>query len=254
MKTLSTLSFDADPAFKAAVLRQLDDQAAWARFAPVVVDDRSIMLGIMGRTREPSAATALGLAVAVLDVGFMLYDGFPETAEDTREFIRARRDLIDAIPVGIDFGDFAGRYCRGLLDEHALEFRRLVHSPDVGRLQYDICEALAVDPKGGFLDEDLQRRVNSRLGDILGVIPYQYQTSGIVDPAVRETQQALEILEAVCRLPRDPFASGDAADLLLNALFADVDAEHTFEEGTERQNRLFLRTLAAIAGDQGRRA
>ncbi len=247
------LSFHADPALKADILRQLDAQAARARLAPIVVVGRSIMLGVMGRTREPEAAAALGLTEAVLDVGFFLYDGFPETADDTRAFIQTRRKLIEIIPVGVDFADFAGHYCRGLLDDPTLEFRRLVHSPAVGRLRLEICEALEVDPRGAFLDDDLQQRVNSRLGDILGVIAYQYQTSGLVDRAVRETRQALEILEAICRLPHDPFASGDAADLLLNALFADVDAAHTFEGGTERQNRLFLRLLAAITGDAGRR-
>ncbi len=251
--TSPVLSFYGDPALKAVVLKQLDDQAARARSAPVVVGGHTIMLCIMGRTRDLAAAAALGIPEAVLDVGFSLYDGFPETADDTREFIRTRRKLIDAIPVGVDFADFAGYYCRGLLDDPALEFRRLVHSPDVGRLRYEICEALEVDPRGGFLDGDLQRRVNSRLGDILGVIPYQHQTSGLVDPAVRKTHQALEILEAVCRLPRDPFATGDAADLLLNALFADVDAEHTFEIGIERQNRLFVRLLATTADGLGRR-
>ncbi|MBL8095479.1 MAG: hypothetical protein JNL73_15010 [Anaerolineales bacterium] len=244
------LSFHADPACKAAILEQLEAQSAKGRLAPVIVGERSISLGTIGRLPEPGTAAAIGLPEPVLDVGFFLYDGFPETVDDTREFIQTRRKLIDTIPVGVDFGDFAGHYCRGLLDEPELEFRRLIHTPAVGHLRYEICEALAVDPRGAFLDEDLQRRVNSRLGDILGVIPYQYQTTGQVDPAVRKTQKALEILEAVCRLPHDPNAAGDAADFTLYALFADIDAEHSFEEGTRRQRKLFVRLLKQAGHDR----
>ena len=241
------LSFHADPARKTALLAQLDAQAAKAKLAKVVVGDRLISLDTIGRMPEPGTAAALGLPEAVLDVGFFLYDGFPETADDTREFIQARRELIDVLPVGVDLTDFAGRYCSGLLEDPEQEFRKLVHSPDVGQLRYEIREALDVDPTGVFLDDDLRRRVNSRLGDILGVIPYQFQTSGQVDPAVRQTHRALEILEAILRLPQDPIASGDAADFMLNALFADLDAEHTFEEGTRRQRRLFVRVLSQIS-------
>lgn len=241
------LSFHADPALKAAILAQLDSQAAKAKWAKVVVGDRLISLDTIGRMPEAGTAAALGLPEAVLDIGFFLYDGFPETAAETREFIETRRELIDALPVGADLTDFAGLYCSGLLEDPELEFRKLVHSRDVGRLRHEISEALQVDPKGAFLDDDLRRRVNSRLGDILGVIPYQFQTSGQIDPAVRETQKALEILEAICRLPQDPNATGDAADLMLYARFADYDPEHTFEEGTRRQCRLFHRVILDIA-------
>lgn len=240
------LSFHADPDLKVAILAQLDAQAAKAKLAKVVVGARLISLDTVGRMPEPGTAPALGLPEAVLDVGFFLYDGFPESADDTREFIQVRRELIDALPVGVDLDDFAGHYCRGLLEDPEQEFRKLVHSLELGQLRYEISEALEVDPKGAFLDDDLRRRVNSRLGDILGVIPYQFQTSGQVDPAVRDTHKALEILEAICRLPEDAIASGDAADLMLYARFADVDAEHTFEEGIQRQRRLFLRVLRQL--------
>lgn len=240
------LSFHADPDLKVAILAQLDAQAAKAKLAKVVVGARLISLDTVGRMPEPGTAPALGLPEAVLDVGFFLYDGFPESADDTREFIQVRRELIDALPVGVDLDDFAGHYCRGLLEDPEQEFQKLVHSLELGQLRYEISEALEVDPKGAFLDDDLRRRVNSRLGDILGVIPYQFQTSGQVDPAVRDTHKALEILEAICRLPEDAIASGDAADLMLYARFADVDAEHTFEEGIQRQRRLFLRVLRQL--------
>lgn len=240
-------SFHAEAARKAAILAQLDAQAAKAKLAKVVVGNRLISLDTIGRMPEPGTAPALGLPEAVLDVGFFLYDGFPESADDTREFIQIRRELIEALPVGVDFTDFAGHYCRGLLEDPELEYRKLVHSHEVGQLRYEISEALEVDPSGAFLDDDLHRRVNSRLGDILGVIPYQFQTSGQVDRAVRETHKALEILEAICRLPQDSIASGDAADFMLYARFADVDAEHTFEEGTRRQRKLYLRVLRQLA-------
>ncbi len=248
------LSFHADPARKVAILAQLDAQAAQAKLAKVVVGDRLISLDTIGRMPEPGTAPALGLPEAVLDVGFFLYDGFPETAEDTREFIKTRRELIAVLPVGVDLADFAGHYCRGLLEDPEQGFRKLVHSHDVGHLRYEISEALAVDPTGAFLDDDLHRRVYSRLGDILGVIPYQFQTSGQVDPAVRDTQRALEILEAICRLPEDPIASGDAADFILNALFADTDPEHTFEEGTRRQRKLYVSVLRRLSRDKARPA
>lgn len=241
------LSFHSDPCLKASVLNQMEAHARACKLDEIVVVGSRVDFYRIGVPLGVAlGARLLALPEQLLVLGFSLFDGFPETGAERREFAELRRSLIEAFPVGADLSGAAGLFFHRLLGRDRYRFEELIHTRESAALRREVLDALYADPRGAFLDEPLRVRLRLELERERQKVPEQWAAHRTVDPAVTRTLRALETLEAVSRLPVDLDAAAEAAQKsVYGANGVDVKA---LDEVEQALRELFVEILKAPPG------
>jgi hypothetical protein len=120
------LTFHNDRRLRDDVLAQMQAHAEQGRLTPVQLPGGPVSLYKLGCPHPDKLAPiarALGLPPLMLGLGFDLFDGFPETLNDHKEFASTRQRMLAAFPIGVDCSDAAGRFFHRLLTEERYHSR-----------------------------------------------------------------------------------------------------------------------------------
>ncbi len=238
------LSFQGNPDLRAGLLAQMQAQARTGRLAPVLLAGRLFPVFALGCPPEvPAGAAALSLPPELLQLGFYLFDGFPETLTERRAFIELRREMLAAFPVGQDLSAAAGRFCYHLLKEPAFGVADLLHTPESAALRREVLDALSADPCGAFLDADLRQRLQAEQSRQADKVTALWRAEHREDRSILKTLRALETLAAVSRLPVDYRAAAEAVEKSIYGAFG-VNAQPTSAKD-DQLRALFKHVLAA---------
>lgn len=207
------LTFHGNHELRAELLDAMAQHAEQGVFGDVPLAGRQVQLYRIGRHSDGAAiAEVLGLPVSMLELGFYLFDGFPETRSERQAFITLRRRMLAAFPVGVDCSSAAGWFCYRLLKEERFGIAALIHSAESAALRREVMGAIDVDPNGAFLDDDLRQRVRQARAAQATANMLHWKAERREDQAGIKTLRALDTLEAICRLPIDDHAVADAAE------------------------------------------
>ncbi|WP_129630480.1 hypothetical protein [Candidatus Oscillochloris fontis] len=174
-------------------------------------------------------------------MGFKLFDGFPETLRERKEFVATRRRMLAAFPVGVDCAPVVGRFFHRLLTEKRYQIADRFHTATSAALLREVITALDVDPLGSFLDDDLRTQVRDELARQIERIRYLWQTESRQDRAYEETRRALELLEAISCIPIDGYAPAQAAELSTGS--AQMQSGALWFQWEDLLRDLFIRVL-----------
>lgn len=238
------LTFHNDRHLRDDVLAQMQTHAEQGLLTSVQLPGGPVVLYELGCPHPDKLAPiarALGLPPLMLGLGFKLFDGFPETLDERKAFAATRRAMVVAFPVGVDCADAAGRFFHRLLAEERYHSADRFRTAASAALLREVIAALEVDPLGAFLDDELRARVRDESARQIERIRHLWQSERRHERALEETRRALELLEAVCRLPIDLYAPAQAAELSANP--AQTATFALWDQWDARLRELFIRVL-----------
>ena len=233
-----------DAELKRAILAQLAGHRAAPvpRFEPLEVGGRAIrVFGWDGTpARRDLAAEALGLPHDLLELGWTLFETFPDCDEGVAEEIGLKMDFLARIPVGVDAARVVTRFVAGCLADRSGGLGAPTGAADRALIAA-VAGAVGRESEGelGVLGE----RVAARLAELEAELRVACQDPQSAECLrTRREVWAMEATAAACRVLDDPRAAVRVAEGALEGRRgADWDLDKDFE-------RLGARLLVLLEG------
>jgi hypothetical protein len=197
-------SWSGSWSLKSDVLAQVREHHRAARLDPIVICGRSLALyGWSAPVDVAALAAALALPVDLLSIGLYLWDdGLAGDPAGVRDVIDARRELLEAIPVGAELSDVAAALIAWRLVDREWGLERTLDDDQPRALLRDAAVA-TIAP-----DDRLVARIHVELARWQAEIPRQWRATGTVGDAVYRHVHALDTAAGAATLARDPTTAG----------------------------------------------